>query len=233
MITDVADEVGYLVQSMDCTIVGKLNTEIEPNEWVTCDGKWARVGKIVIDPATGNSFTIVSAVENMYFVLEPLPTNLTSDAPGNVLLLPNPFYLSGTKIAANNEWSKVSNSLMAKTPVIWLLELIRFRRFGRESAIDFESELRLFFLDETNVTQYYTSDHRSNVVSPMNQLGEVFLNTIQANRQYKVIEQSDFITFSRFGVEQDQGVFKNILNANLSGVELRLTLTKYKQNCKC
>lgn len=233
MSTDVAFEVDDLVQLIDCTIVGELNTEIEPNEWVTCNGKWARVGKIVIDPTTGNSFTIVSAVENMYFVLEPLPTNPTSEPAGNVLLLPNPFYLSGTKIAANNEWSKVSNSLMAKTPIVWLLELIRFKRYGRESSVDFESELRLFFLDETNVTQYYTSDHRSNVVVPMTHLGDEFLNALASNRQFKVIEQSEFITFSRFGVEQDQGVFKNILDANLSGVELRLTLTKYKQNCKC
>jgi len=67
----------------------------------------------------------------------------------------------------------------------------------------------------------------------MTELGDSFLNALASNRQFKVIEQSEYITFSRFGVEQDQGVFKNILDANLSGVELRLTLTKYKQNCKC
>ena len=233
MNTDVAFEVGELVQSIDCTITGVLNTDINPNLWVSCALKWARVGKIVIDPQTGNSFTIVSIENGEALVLEPLPTNPTGEPAGNVLLLPNPFYLSGTKIAANNEWSKVTNSLMAKTPIVWLLELIRFKRYGRESSIDFESELRLFFLDETNVTQYYTSDHRSNVVVPMTQLGDAFLSTLAQNRAFKVIEQSEFITFSRFGVEQDQGVFKNILDANLSGVELRLTLTKYKQNCKC
>jgi hypothetical protein len=232
MNTDVAFEVGQLVQSIDCTITGEWNTDVLPNVWESCELKWARVGKIVIDPETGNSFTIVS-IENEGLILEPLPTNPTGQTAGGVLLLPNPFYLSGTKIAANNEWSKVTNSLMAKTPIVWLLELIRFKRYGRESAIDFESELRLFFLDETNVTQYYTSDHRSNVVVPMTQLGDAFLSTLAQNRAFKVIEQSEFITFSRFGVEQDQGVFKNILDANLSGVELRLALTKYKSNCKC
>lgn len=232
MNTDVAFEVGELVQSIDCTIIGVLNDDVLPNVWESCNVKWARVGKIVIDPENGNSFTIV-AVTNEGLILEPLPMNPTGDDAGEILLLPNPFYLSGTKIAANNEWTKVSNSLMAKTPIIWLLELIRFKRYGRESAKDFESELRLFFLDETNVTQYYTSDHRSNVVVPMTELGDSFLNALASNRQFKVIEQSEYITFSRFGVEQDQGVFKNILDANLSGVELRLTLTKYKQNCKC
>jgi hypothetical protein len=232
MNTDVAFEVGELVQSIDCTITGVLNDSFLPFVWESGNVKWARVGKIVIDPENGNSFTIV-AVTNEGLILEPLPMNPTGDDAGEILLLPNPFYLSGTKIAANNEWTKVSNSLMAKTPIVWLLELIRFKRYGRESAKDFESELRLFFLDETNVTQYYTSDHRSNVVVPMTELGDSFLNALASNRQFKVIEQSEYITFSRFGVEQDQGVFKNILDANLSGVELRLTLTKYKQNCKC
>jgi hypothetical protein len=233
MITDVADVVGNLVQSIDYTLTGELNVDVLPNVWVTCNLKWARVGKIVIDPVTGNSFTIVEILENEGLILEALPTNPTNEPAGNMLYLPNPFYLSGTKIAANSEWSKVSNSLMAKTPVVWLLELIRFKSYGRESTIDFESDLRLFFLDETNVTQFYTSDHRSNVVSPMTELASEFINTIGSLRQFKTVDQYEIITFSRFGVEQDQGVFKNILDANLSGVELRLTLTKYKQNCKC
>jgi len=233
MINDVADVVGQLVNSIDCTIVGEFNDDVLPNEWVTCNAKWARVGKIVMDPATGNSFTIVSIVDNTTLVLDPLPTNLTNDEPSSELILPNPFYLSGTKIAANNEWTRVSNSLMAKTPVVWLLELIRFKRYGRESAIDFESDIRLFFLDETNVTQYYTSEHRSNVVVPMTALANEFVETLQSNRQFKTVLQHDIVTFSRFGVEQDKGVFKNILDANLSGVELRVTLTKYKENCKC
>jgi len=233
MITDVANEVDFLIKQIDFTITGELNTEVLPNVWVTCQLKWARVGKIVMDPETGNSFMIVSILENEGLILEPLPTNPTGEPAGNILLLPNPFYLSGTKIAANNEWSKVSNSLLVKTPIVWLLELIRFKSYGRESTIDFESELRLFFLDETNVTQYYTSDHRLNVVSPMTQLALEFIETIGSFRQYQTVDQYEIITFSRFGVEQDQGVFKNILDANLSGVELRLTLTKYKQNCKC
>jgi hypothetical protein len=232
MMTDIAFEVGELVQSIDCNIYGELNDDVDPNIWVSCNLKWARVGKIVMDETTGNSFTIVSLVDDA-LILEPLPTNPTVEPPSNVLLLPNPFYLSGTKIAANNEWSKVTNSLMAKTPVIWLLELIRFKTYGRESTIDFETDVRLFFLDETNVTQYYTSDHRSNVVMPMTQLVGEFMESVARSRSYQTIDQYEIITFSRFGVEQEQGVFKNILDANLSGVEMRVTLTKYKQNCKC
>jgi hypothetical protein len=70
-------------------------------------------------------------------------------------------------------------------------------------------------------------------VGPMTQLVGEFIDTVAGLRQYQTVDQYEIITFSRFGVEQDQGVFKHILDANLSGVELRLSLTKYKQNCKC
>jgi hypothetical protein len=110
---------------------------------------------------------------------------------------------------------------------------LRYRRFGRESVIEFESDLRLFFLDETNVTQYLNSAHRENVVEPMERLLNEFLNVVNSDREYKTVEDYEVITFSRFGVENEQGMFKNVLDANLSGVELRVTLSKYKEKCKC
>jgi hypothetical protein len=67
----------------------------------------------------------------------------------------------------------------------------------------------------------------------MQNLANEFINQIAKMRQFKVIEDYELITFSRFGVEQQTGMFQNILDANLSGVELRITLTMYKANCKC
>ena len=93
--------------------------------------------------------------------------------------------------------------------------------------------MRIFFLDETDIVNYYTADHITNVVYPMEQLVKEFIDTINRNRQFKTIESWEIIEFSRFGVEQENGMFQNILDANLSGVELRITLTKYKENCKC
>jgi hypothetical protein len=67
----------------------------------------------------------------------------------------------------------------------------------------------------------------------MEQLSNAFIDVIKSDRAFETIENYEVITFSRFGVEQQNGMFKNILDANLSGVELRITLKKYKQNCKC
>lgn len=59
------------------------------------------------------------------------------------------------------------------------------------------------------------------------------MQVIEDDRQFETVEEFELITFSRFGVETDRGMFENILDANLSGVELRLDLKKYKQNCRC
>jgi hypothetical protein len=67
----------------------------------------------------------------------------------------------------------------------------------------------------------------------MERLAKAFMESIREDRSFQTIEEYELITFSRFGVETDRGMFENILDANLSGVELRVNLVKYKQNCKC
>ena len=149
------------------------------------------------------------------------------------IYLPQPIFIHGTKKATNREWTILNKNVTSKTPIIWLLGSLNYKQFGRESTIDIESSLRIFFLDETDVTNYYTADHVTQVVYPMEQLALEFIETINKNRNFKTIEDWEIVEFTRFGVEQENGMFQNILDANLSGVELRITLTKYKENCKC
>jgi hypothetical protein len=67
----------------------------------------------------------------------------------------------------------------------------------------------------------------------MQKLMEAFIEVVNNDRMYEPIDTYNYKTFSRFGVEQDTGVIENILDANLSGVALDLTLTRFKENCKC
>ena len=228
MTQEIRNIVEELVNQMDCTIVGVVNNDLGKNTF--CKTKWSRSGKQLQNIDTLFTFNILNVEPNEY--IEAIPVGAGTFGSGTYELV-KPYFISGTKLATNSEWSKVTPNLMEKTPLIWLLEVIRFRGFGRQSTMEFESDLRLFFLDETNVTQYYTADHRENVVYPMEQLAMEFIATIERNRNFKTIEEYEMITFSRFGVERDQGVFQNILDANLSGVELRITLEKFKENCKC
>ncbi len=67
----------------------------------------------------------------------------------------------------------------------------------------------------------------------MGNLMQEFIKTGESLRMYKTVDEYTYKTFSRFGVETDQGAVENILDANLSGVSLNITLSKYRANCKC
>jgi hypothetical protein len=229
MIDEVAHIVEELVGKMDTTIEGVYNISTGNTDY--CDTKWARKGKKI--SSSGDVFTI-SAIDYNNFIT-PTYNGVVMPTPelNGVTQLPLPFFISGTKLATNREWTIAGKDVTKKTPIIWLLETMTERNFGRGSSLDREMQLRIFFLDETNIVNFYTEDHRREVVYPMQQLVREFIRTIEADRRFKTIEDYTMKTFSRFGVEKDNGVFQNILDANLSGVELIITLTKYKENCKC
>lgn len=222
MINDISQSIQDLVNSISTTIEGVYLPA--PNEFTTvCNTKWARVGKTITD-AQNNEFLITEINYDNWIKAGIIDGEIT---------LPNPYFVPGTKIEANREWTIAENDLTKKTPLVWLLHGIRYNSFGKESVLTWESDLRIFFLDETDVLNYYTKDHLNNVVIPMTKLAEEFIKVVKNNRQYQRVDTWEILEFSRFGSEQENGYFKNILDANLSGVELKITLKKYKENCKC
>ena len=217
-------------------IVGQISNEITgvydavTFKTFVCSTKWLRVGKTVKDQYD-NVFVVTEIGPGEWIKATPVNNDPLLFLDG-LFTIPEPYYLAGTKLSANREWTLPTNDVTEKTPIIWLLDAIRYRKYGRESTLDFETDLRIFFLDETDIVNYYTLDHRENVVEPMTELINEFLEVINSNVQYKPVLEFDLITFSRFGVESENGMFQNILDANLSGVELRFTLAKFKENCK-
>jgi hypothetical protein len=226
--TEASEYIENIVSQMDNSIDGKF--DVATGRTYFCETKWARVGKTISD-LLNNKFRITEVVTDEFIVAEALFTPAI-DLNG-VCYLEDPFFMTGTKLATNREWSIADNNLENKLPLIWLLEIISETGYGRSSSFDRDIESRIFFLDETDPSQYYTKDHREQVVKPMQKLMNEFLATIVKIREYKPVENYRYKTFSRFGVEQENGVFQNILDANLSGIALELTLTRYKVNCKC
>ena len=224
---DISEHIEQLVSQIDNTITGTFN--IVENRTDVCHTKWVRIGKKVFDES-GNEYVVTDLEVDAWLKVEPVDPLNTISLEGNITI-DEPFFITGTRKSTNSEWTKNTNFLLEKTPLVWYLDSIRFRSFGRDSALDYESEVRIFFLDETNVRQFYTKDHRIQVVKPMNALVEEFMQVLKKNRNYKRIDDFEVLTFSRFGVETREGVLENILDANLSGVELRLTLTRFKENC--
>jgi hypothetical protein len=219
-----------IVDQMDNSIRGEYNAS--DGRTYFCDTKWARKGKTISD-ALSNVFTIVEIVPDEYIVAEPV---VVEDPPltlDGLCFLTPPFFITGTKLSTNREWTIANDHLENKLPLIWQLEIINETGYGRESAIERDIDLNLFFLDETDPSQYYTKDHREQVVQPMMGLMGEFLKTVDRLRGFQTIDQYTYKTFSRFGVEDQRGVIQNILDANLSGLSLNVQIRKMKENCKC
>ena len=224
MVKEISKSVEDLINSIDNTINVVYNSALLRSD--TCATKWARVGK-----------PLASDVGEEYY-LSGIEPNEWVKAGENELdgtyYLPKPYFIGGTKIATNREWTLVTPNLLEKTPIIWLLYDLEYKNYGRGNTLDWETNIRLFFLDETDVSNYYTKDHTDNVVIPMSLLAEEFIKVVEEDRNFLTLEEYDVINFTRFGAEQENGYFKNILDANLSGVELRIKLSKYKNTtCKC
>jgi hypothetical protein len=221
-------EITLLIESMvyniDRFAVGKYDSAT--GRTYVCNTKWARVGKIVKDGSFRSYKITEISYNNWIKAVAVLPTNL--DPLNGNLIYQAPSYFNGTKIATNKEFVMSGATL----PLVWLLEIISTTNYGRGDSREYEANLRMFFLDETDVVNYYTRDHRIQVVQPMSALAEGFLETVNSTKGVARVEKYDVVSFSRFGVEKQEGVFQNILDANLSGVEVRFNLVKYKENCK-
>lgn len=217
-----------LVSSIDNSLVGSYDSA--SGKTLVCNTKWARVGKIITD-SLNRKFKITQIGYDEFIIADPVSGG--AEVLDGTCYLINPFFITGTKKATNMEWTLADSNLENKLPLIWLLEVISETGYGRGSSLEKDIETRLFFLDETDPSQYYTKDHREQVVVPMQKLMLELLKQIDEDRMYQSVENYRYKTFSRFGVEQETGVIENILDANLSGVALELTLSRYKQNCKC
>mgnify|MGYP003624289582 CR=1 FL=1 len=224
MVKEISKSIEDLVNSIDNTIELAYNTALMRSN--TCATKWARVGKPLASDV-GEEFYLSGIEPNEWLKAGDNELNGT-------YYLPRPYFISGTKIATNREWTIATPNLLEKTPIVWLLYDLEYKNYGRGNTLDWETNIRLFFLDETDVSNYYTKDHTDNVVIPMSLLAEEFIKVVEEDRNFLTVEEYDVINFTRFGTEQENGYFQNILDANLSGVELRIKLSKYKDTtCKC
>lgn len=230
MIKDISNIFEDLVSSINIQITGE-NTGVGVADF--CDTKWARKGKTLIRESDGEEWLIDDVTLDTSITAIYQGSTIPEPTFEGVFNLPSPYFITGTRLATNREWTIATNDITAKTPIVWLLETTRETIFGREQSLERASDLRVFVLDETNVKDYYTKDHRVQVVQPMTQLVESLVDTINNATSFSNVEDFQLITFSRFGVEQETGFVQNIIDANLSGVELQFTLQKYKENCVC
>jgi hypothetical protein len=223
-----------IVDIVEGQIVNKINNQLTVNSFVggvitVCDLKWARVNKTLTDSAS-NDYLIQSIDD------ETKEITLTTAYIGTIgtVYLEIPLYVHGTPKTTNIEWTKLTNNELAKVPFIWLVEPVSERVFGNDSSVERESELRVLFCDNRDGAQWTNGDIHAERSKTLYEMIEAFVEAIQKNPIFK--RYTDFSTrnLTKLGTENAQGFEKNVIDAELTAIELRLTLPIYKvSNCKC
>lgn len=215
-----------IVAGIDRTIT---ITSKSSNQYSVKSLKWARAGKFVRGYDSFGSLQTkkITAINGNTLVLSD------SVIVGDSLILDEPFKITGTRLATNLEWTRADIDLLNKTPLIWLLDNYTETIFGRGDSREREVNFTIFFLDETNIKDFYTSDHKTEVVSPMIKLSKQFIDVINQKPKFKALELVNKRDLTKFGTETQNGFEANILDANLSGTSVTFNLTKYKEPTTC
>lgn len=224
-----------IFNNIDNTIkVESITAPSGGNQVVTfCNNKWIRVNQVVKD-SLNREYKVISISQNGNVTLK-LPTGVTSIAKREIFDIKEPKFIFGSKINANNEYNLRGKDNRTKLPLCWLVESINETEYNLKSSKERDVTLRFYLLDDNNPSQYLTSDYRLNVVTPMIALKDEIKRVIENNVLFELPNAYNTRTITRFGNENESGVFENIIDDNLSGVELSVTLPIYKsgKNCKC
>tara|TARA_R110002153_G_scaffold32752_15_gene99112 strand:+ start:650 stop:1345 length:696 start_codon:yes stop_codon:yes gene_type:complete len=210
-------------------------TEIDGLKIYVCSTKHVTITKIVEDEA-GNKFKVVGYSFDEYLELEPI--NHTDPFVGSIVIGPAPICFAGTPSSVNNEYLRISGQrTLDKTPFVWLLESYEYDDLPLDSSIEFAFDARLFLMDWANEKKWRNSDHNEIVIKPMENLAQMIIDYIESDYSFKRLGTKRIRPRSRFGVEvTNKGNTKKIINEDLSGVELNLTLELYDLsicNAKC
>jgi hypothetical protein len=223
---DIVYIVKEIVESMDNTV---NVSSFVGNDLVTCGLKWARVGMTVTD--SGDNEYIVTAINHE-------ARTMTVDGgtfSGTTIALKMPLFSSGTPIATNTEWKAFDRDERNKLPFAWLVEPTREKFKGEQDTLERESDILMVFLDSNNVTKWFTIDTHDNRLQSLYNMVDAFIQAIKENPLfYSDLLEFDTKNFTKFGKETSKGMEANIIDANLTGVELRLTLPINRaENCYC
>ena len=218
-----------IIDQMDCVVnvasyVGNVVT--------VCSHKWARTGTTVTDELS-NTYTVVS-VDYDTNEVELLP-NGAWNFSGDSYTLTKPYFFTGTPLATNKEWSNFNADERNKVPFSWLVEPTSETFKSVEDTLERESTLLIVFLDSNNVSQWITTETHANRLQALYNMVQEFVDTIKREALF-YSDNLEYNTknFTKFGRETSSGVENNIIDANLTGVELRLTLPVNKTtSCEC
>jgi hypothetical protein len=235
----ISEIIGDLLSTLPNTFKVGMVVLVDANTttFETCDPLWSYVSTATKVYNSANAFNItdITYSANKYTIT----LNGTGFNVDNATTLQRPSYFHGTTLATDKELlnNRNGNNKGEKYPILYLYEVLAefFYTDKSKSALERESDLRLFFLSEANEKVWNTDEHYDNVINPMANLAHLFNVHVDNQAGFHVDDRYKITYHANFGNYRTNGHFEKIFtDVPLSGVELTNKITKRKfKDCLC
>lgn len=217
----IEDIINEIVDSIDKSIdiIKIVDAAEQLTKLYLCDFKWLQLGSIVSD---GTNDATVTEIGVNYIIVDKGLITFTWIAR-KLYIVKNMYFMRGTPIAVNGEYKAMSNDERNKTPLSWLVKPIKETNNLNGQGFERISDIRMFFLNVTNPS-YTEKQHNEKVLSPLWQWVIAFFKAIDKNKNFGKIDSYDSRELNRFGTETAQGFEKNIIDSNLSAIDIKFSL---------
>lgn len=228
---NLVDVMKYILGQLDYTV--KVKSIALPNVFVCETTKHLTVGNIITDGG-GLEYLVTAIDVNNYVELTPTNGN-TVDFDSDVMNLPPVHLQHGTPQMVNNEYLDAEVDTVDKTPFIWVYENTESDLPARDSSLEATFDVRLFLLAWANEPEWVNDQHNDLAVKPMQNLSQQIIDVINADYSFKRVNGGRTRPRSNFGVYvTNKGNEKDIIDEDLTGVELRFNLEAYDlSGCNC
>ena len=230
MANNLVDIVKGIVSSIDLNLTV---ISITTDTVFLCSTIHVTVGSTVGD-GLGNSYIVTELMDNAFIKVVAI-----GDAPaqfaGSVVVAPPVTVLHGSPASTNNEYLDIEQVSRDKTPFIWLLESYEYEQTSMDSSVLAKFDARLFFMDLTSEELWINDQHNNLAIKPMENLQIAFKEVIDNDFTFKRMGNYRVRVRPRFGVEvTNKGSDEKIINEDLSGVEVNMTIELYDLSiCNC
>jgi hypothetical protein len=177
----------------------------------------------------GNPYTVKEVFHNSVIILEgqTLPDVTEFD------IYPIKFF-HGTIKTTNIELNQVDTS-EDKFPMVYLYEVLEEENSHNVSELTGRTvDVRLYFLTENDWRNLNSKERQDLGVKPMRNAFDAFMRLLETSDVCTdVPDLSRTRPYGVFGRENEQGIFKTIFDADLSGLGVRMVIPFKRVYCEC
>lgn len=230
---ETVDIIREVVEAINSTFTAKTITDNLDGTFTltTCDTLHLQDGFPL--KINGNDYEIITVTKDASILISGAFLPAIKIFP---IYLPTYYHGSVIKVQAEISGGADASNLFARTPFIYLKEILTDKNNSKynQSPIEKVPTLQMLFLTQCKYTDWKIVDHYAKSIQQMRNLVDRFILSLYADKRIGKFQDYDTVNHVNFGVwVTDKGEMKHLFNDNLSGIELKISPPILKQNAQC